>query len=62
MSRPDTGAVQLARLRAAGLRVAALPEFTDVDTPADAEAVAASAPGTRFAAVVRELGVRTVPA
>ncbi|MEO3824291.1 TIGR04282 family arsenosugar biosynthesis glycosyltransferase [Actinomadura sp. B10D3] len=62
MSRPDTGAVQRARLRAAGLRVAVLPELTDVDTPADAEAVAASAPGTRFAAAVRALGVRTVPA
>ncbi|MES9543555.1 TIGR04282 family arsenosugar biosynthesis glycosyltransferase [Actinomadura sp. NPDC000600] len=62
MSRPDTGAVQLARLRAAGLRIAALPELTDVDTPADAEAVAAAAPGSRFAAAVRALGHRTVPA
>ncbi|WP_141575303.1 TIGR04282 family arsenosugar biosynthesis glycosyltransferase [Actinomadura sp. WMMA1423] len=62
MSRPDTGAVQLARLRAAGLRTAALPELTDVDTPADAAAVAAAAPGTRFAAAVRALGHRTVPA
>ncbi|TMQ91429.1 DUF2064 domain-containing protein [Actinomadura soli] len=62
MSRPGTGAAQLARLRAAGLDVAALPELTDVDTPADAAAVATAAPGTRFAAAVRELGVRTVPA
>lgn len=62
MSRTDTGAVQLARLRAAGLEVAVLPELTDVDTPADAGAVAASARGTRFAAAVRALGVRTVPA
>ncbi|WUI03242.1 TIGR04282 family arsenosugar biosynthesis glycosyltransferase [Spirillospora sp. NBC_00431] len=62
MSRPGTGAAQLARLRAAGLDVAVLPELTDVDTPADAAAVAAVAEGTRFAAVVRELGVRTVPA
>ncbi|MFI0374003.1 TIGR04282 family arsenosugar biosynthesis glycosyltransferase [Actinomadura sp. 1N219] len=62
MSRPGTGAAQLARLRAAGLDVAPLPELTDVDTPADAAAVAAAAGGTRFAAAVRELGVRTVPA
>lgn len=62
MSRPDTGAAQLARLRAAGLDVAELPELTDVDTPADAGAVAAAAPGTRFAAAVGRLGVRTVPA
>lgn len=62
MSRPDTGAVQLARLRAAGLRIATLPELTDVDTPADAAAVAAAAPGGLFAAAVRALGHRTVPA
>lgn len=62
MSRPDTGTLQLARLRAAGLTVAAMPELTDVDTPADAETVAALAPGGRFAAAVRALGTRTVPA
>ncbi|TDC45279.1 glycosyltransferase [Actinomadura sp. KC345] len=62
MSRPDTGAVQLARLRAAGLDVAALPELTDVDTAADAERVAAGAAGTRFAAAVRALGARTATA
>ncbi|TDB74662.1 DUF2064 domain-containing protein [Actinomadura sp. KC216] len=62
MSRPGTGAAQLARLRAAGLKVARLPELTDVDTPADAAAVAAQAPSGRFAAAVRALGVRTVPA
>ncbi|QKG19259.1 TIGR04282 family arsenosugar biosynthesis glycosyltransferase [Actinomadura verrucosospora] len=62
MSRPDTGTLQLARLRAAGLTVATMPELTDVDTPADAEAVAARAPGGRFAALVRALGTRTVPA
>ncbi|HEU5027751.1 MAG TPA: TIGR04282 family arsenosugar biosynthesis glycosyltransferase [Spirillospora sp.] len=66
MSRPDTGTLQLARLRAAGLTVAAMPELTDVDTPPDAEAVAAAAPGGRFAAAVRALGSRvaegTVPA
>ncbi|MBO2457007.1 TIGR04282 family arsenosugar biosynthesis glycosyltransferase [Actinomadura violacea] len=62
MSRPDTGTLQLARLRAAGLTVATMPELTDVDTPPDAEAVAAQAPGGRFAALVRALGTRTVPA
>ncbi|WP_433471782.1 TIGR04282 family arsenosugar biosynthesis glycosyltransferase [Spirillospora sp. CA-142024] len=62
MSRPGTGAVQLARLRAAGLDVGLLPELTDVDTPADARAVAKAAAGGRFAAAVRGLGSRTVPA
>ncbi|MDL4821766.1 TIGR04282 family arsenosugar biosynthesis glycosyltransferase [Actinomadura opuntiae] len=62
MSRPDTGTLQLARLHAAGLRVARMPELTDVDTPPDAEAVAAQAPGSRFAAAVRDLGTRSVPA
>ncbi|WP_433461315.1 TIGR04282 family arsenosugar biosynthesis glycosyltransferase [Spirillospora sp. CA-128828] len=62
MSRPGTGAVQLARLRAAGLDVGLLPELTDVDTPADARAVAKAAAGGRFAAAVRGLGTRTVPA
>ncbi|MFB4303567.1 TIGR04282 family arsenosugar biosynthesis glycosyltransferase [Actinomadura sp. NTSP31] len=60
MSRPDTGTLQLARLRAAGLRVARMPELTDVDTPPDAAAVAAAAPGGRFAAAVRALGTRAV--
>ena len=50
MSTPTTGAVQRARLVAAGLRVRDLPHLRDVDTVADAEAVADMAPGTRFAA------------
>ncbi|MCX2180659.1 DUF2064 domain-containing protein [Streptomyces sp. SKN60] len=50
MSRPDTGAVQYARLRKAGLRVGRLPVLRDVDTASDARRVAAAAPGTRFAA------------
>ena len=50
MSRADTGAVQLARLRDAGLRVQLLDELTDVDTYADAQAVAALDPATEFAA------------
>ncbi|WP_432121074.1 TIGR04282 family arsenosugar biosynthesis glycosyltransferase [Streptomyces sp. S1] len=50
MSRSDTGAVQYARLRAAGLSVGLLPVLRDVDTARDARHVAAEAPGTRFAA------------
>jgi uncharacterized protein len=49
MSEPTTGAAQLARLRAHGLDVGLLPTLRDVDEPADAEAVARAAPGTRFA-------------
>jgi glycosyltransferase A (GT-A) superfamily protein (DUF2064 family) len=48
MSRSDTGALQLARLRAAGLRVQLLDELSDVDTYADAQLVAALAPSTAF--------------
>jgi hypothetical protein len=55
MSTPLTGAVQRARLLAAGLRVADLPQLRDVDTAADALAVARLAPGSRFAARAREL-------
>ncbi|MCY0946635.1 TIGR04282 family arsenosugar biosynthesis glycosyltransferase [Streptomyces antarcticus] len=51
MSVPETGAVQRARLLDAGLVVRDLPELCDVDTPADAERVAAAAPRTRFAAL-----------
>ncbi|GAA3445512.1 TIGR04282 family arsenosugar biosynthesis glycosyltransferase [Planomonospora venezuelensis] len=53
MSRPDTGAVQLARLRGAGLTVAVMPELDDVDTADDALRIAAGAPGSRFAAALR---------
>jgi uncharacterized protein len=53
MSTADTGASQRARLLAAGLRVADLPELRDV--AADAVAVARQAPRSRFAARVREL-------
>ena len=55
MSTADTGAVQRARLHAAGLRVAELPRLRDVDTAADAVAVARQAPLSRFAARAREL-------
>jgi uncharacterized protein len=55
MSAPDTGAVQRGRLVAAGLRVRDLPRMRDVDTAADAEAVAAAAGGGRFAAELARL-------
>lgn len=54
MSTAETGARQLDALRAAGLSVALLPELRDVDTFDDALAVARLAPGTRFAAGVRQ--------
>ncbi|MFJ6065575.1 DUF2064 domain-containing protein [Streptomyces tendae] len=50
MSTPVTGAVQRERLLTAGLRVRDLPPLRDVDTAADARAVAALAPDGRFAA------------
>ncbi|MER5305235.1 DUF2064 domain-containing protein [Streptomyces lasiicapitis] len=55
MSTPTTGAVQRARLTAAGLRVRDLPVLRDVDTAADAAAVAAEAPHTGFAAELSRL-------
>ncbi|MFI1153533.1 DUF2064 domain-containing protein [Streptomyces sp. NPDC020817] len=51
MSVAHTGEVQRQRLTDAGLSVRDLPELCDVDTPADAERVAAAAPRTRFAAL-----------
>jgi uncharacterized protein len=56
MSTAGTGRIQRARLVAAGLRVVDLPQLRDVDTAADAVAVARQAPRGRFAARVRELG------
>jgi rSAM/selenodomain-associated transferase 1 len=55
MSTADTGARQLARLRAKGLDVGVLPLQRDVDEPADAAAVAALAPWTRFARLHQRL-------
>lgn len=55
MSTSSTGSDTLAALRADGLRVALLPVLRDVDTVADAEAVAAAAPATRFAALIGTL-------
>lgn len=54
MSRADTGARTGAALHRAGLRVAAGPPLRDVDTAADAWAVAAVRPSSRFAAAVRD--------
>jgi len=54
MSTDTTGALQRAKLLAAGLRVADLPELRDVDTAADAVTVAREAPQGRFANRVRE--------
>jgi glycosyltransferase A (GT-A) superfamily protein (DUF2064 family)/SAM-dependent methyltransferase len=56
MSRPDTGERQYGRLIAAGLRTGLLPTQRDVDTAADARAVAALAPGGGFAARLRLIG------
>ncbi len=50
MSRADTGSRQLARLTGAGLRVQMAPMLTDVDTAAEAERIAVTLPGSRFAA------------
>jgi rSAM/selenodomain-associated transferase 1 len=53
MSRPDTGRRQLDRLAEAGLRVAAMPVLTDVDTVREAELVARAIPDSAFAAALR---------
>ncbi|MFE6486783.1 DUF2064 domain-containing protein [Streptomyces sp. NPDC057757] len=55
MSTPHTGTVQRARLTAAGLRVRDLPALRDVDTAADAQAVATAAPHSRFATELTRL-------
>lgn len=55
MSTSRTGAAQHSQLRRLGLTVALLPVLRDVDTPADAAAVAAAAPSTHFAHLHRDL-------
>jgi uncharacterized protein len=55
MSTAGTGAAQRAALVRCGLRVAALPLLRDVDTIADALAVAARVPRSRFAAALEAL-------
>jgi glycosyltransferase A (GT-A) superfamily protein (DUF2064 family) len=56
MSVATTGAApppaQVSRLRGAGLQVTEVPELTDVDTIHSAKQVGASAPGSRFAALM----------
>jgi hypothetical protein len=60
MSAPTTGAAQLARLRHLGLRVTVIGRRRDVDSWADATAVAATIPRTPFAEVVRKVAA-TLP-
>ncbi|MFE1250773.1 DUF2064 domain-containing protein [Streptomyces sp. NPDC058735] len=62
MSTPQTGAVQRQRLVAAGLRVRDLPRLRDVDTAADARAVAALAPRGAFAARLARCTTAGAPA
>lgn len=54
-SRHDTGRRQLDRLHGLGLATSLLPTRRDVDLPDDVAIVAEGAPGTRFAAVARDL-------
>jgi hypothetical protein len=58
MSTSSTAALQRTRLDELGLRCGPLPVMRDVDTFADAVAVAVEAPGSRFAEAVRLLGTR----
>jgi glycosyltransferase A (GT-A) superfamily protein (DUF2064 family) len=57
MSTADTGELTRRALAGAGLAVATTDTLRDVDTAADGQAVAAEAPGTRFAAAHRGLEV-----
>jgi rSAM/selenodomain-associated transferase 1 len=52
MSTSDTGAATMYALRSLGLRVELLPVLSDVDTMADAMAVATQAPSSRFGQAV----------
>jgi uncharacterized protein len=56
MSAADTGERQRARLAELGLRSRELEQLRDIDTIADAEAVAAVTPWTRTAAALRRVG------
>jgi uncharacterized protein len=55
MSAATTGLAQRTRLAELGLRTAVLPPLRDVDTIADARAVAADAPASRFAATLASI-------
>ena len=57
MSTSHTGRVQRTRLRQCGLRVVDLGQERDVDTITDARAVATAHPGSRFARLLRQLGL-----
>ncbi|NKE61750.1 DUF2064 domain-containing protein [Lentzea sp. PSKA42] len=57
MSRADTGVRTLEALL--GLNIRTLPKLSDVDTIADARAVAAQVPGGRFAATLTEIAAVT---
>jgi rSAM/selenodomain-associated transferase 1 len=61
MSAPTTCAVQRERLRALGLRTRELPPLRDVDEIADAHAVAAAAPQTRFARTLAAIDLDRTP-
>ena len=58
MSRPTTGRDTRAALQSAGLHVAEAPELRDVDTAADAAAVAAAVPDSAFARAWSAVPVR----
>jgi rSAM/selenodomain-associated transferase 1 len=58
MSTSSTAVLQRARLVELGLRCGHLSVLRDVDTFADAVAVAAEVPGSRFSEAVRALGTR----
>lgn len=58
MSQPWTGAAQRQRLDDLGLVVADLAQARDVDSVADAEAVAALIPNSRFARALDTVGYR----
>jgi glycosyltransferase A (GT-A) superfamily protein (DUF2064 family) len=62
MSTDVTGASQLLRLSAAGLRVRRLPTLTDVDHVEEAFTVAEAAPESRFAALLGVLAPRVTAA
>lgn len=61
MSTAATGAHQLARLRALGLRTRLVPTLDDVDTFPVARRIARARPGTRFAATVAAVASRRCP-
>lgn len=62
MSTDHTGADQLTRLRLLGYNVLLLPKLRDMDTPADAAALAASFPGLRVSRLHRRLQHSASPA